>query len=107
MYGLYKLQYMIERKNPSIVINEETGGLEAGATYDISSNDKFMMAFAAENYLTEEPKSDPRYLRWVFKFQKKSSDGTNIIDHYAMHPCTDEEFAKFEPTDTSFAFEKA
>ena len=53
---------MLIRKNPSINTNETA--LEAGQTYD-TAQDEFMIAVAAENYLTGVGISDPRYVRWV------------------------------------------
>ena len=62
-----------------------------------------MMAFAVESYTTEEPKSDPRYIRWNTQFTSKDESGVKTIETYQMHPCTDEEFARFDAPESSHA----
>ena len=49
MFGILKLQHLIEKKNPTI--NTNISPLEAGVKYNIDQ-DEFMMAFTAENYDT-------------------------------------------------------
>ena len=54
-----------------------------------------MLAFAAENYDTGAPLSDPRYVRWVANLAFKEGNGTSHT-YYPMHKCTDDEFARFD-----------
>ena len=67
LYALLKLEHMVERKNPSLTTN--TTPVEEGEYYKITS-DNFMAAFSIINKVTGEPKSDPRYIRWIVKFYK-------------------------------------
>ena len=65
MFAGLKLQHLIEHKNPSITTN--TRALEIGEKYDLASDD-FKIAFSAAT-VAFEPKSDPRYMRWVARFR--------------------------------------
>ena len=91
MFAGLKLQHLIEHKNPSITTN--TRALEIGEKYDLASDD-FKIAFSAAT-VAFEPKSDPRYMRWVARFRTvdKSIDTEEEIP---LHVCSDEEIAEFD-----------
>ena len=54
-----------------------------------------MLAFAAENYDTGAPLSDPRYVRWVYGVADNAGNGTNNY-FYPLRKCTDDEFGRFD-----------
>ena len=63
LFGLLKLQHLIEKKNPTIMVVNSP--LNANETFDTGSND-FMMAFAVSDFneLSDKMLSNPRYVRW-------------------------------------------
>ena len=67
LFGLLKLQHLIERKNPTIMVVNSP--LNANETFDTGSND-FMMAFAVSDFneLSDKALSNPRYVRWLARF---------------------------------------
>ena len=56
IFGVMKIQHLLERKNPTINTNDEP--LDEGTTYFLD-NEEFMMAFAAERYDNFNGLSDP------------------------------------------------
>ena len=65
---------------------------------EVIGDDHFMMAFSVKSKVTREPKSDPRYIRWIVRFYELLDD--EVIDTWKeLHPCTLEELQKFDPPD--------
>ena len=61
LFGLLKLQHLLERKNPEIVTNEvayEPDDEEAKLDAD---DPEYMMAFAITNGILRDPKNDPNF----------------------------------------------
>ena len=60
-----------------------------------------MMAFFAENFITGEPISDPRFVTWVVLYvEHNDEEAIEKSTFYPMHPCTNEEFLRFKPPST-------
>ena len=91
LFGSLKLQHLTNKKGPTI--NTNITPLEAGVTYKIDQ-DEFMMAFSAENYETNEPLTDPRYVKWVTAYWERVG-GKLLTRFYPMHKCSDAEFSRF------------
>ena len=75
LFALLKLEHLVTRKNPTITVFEEPLSMINGdgvESFDMRS-DNFMMAFAAEDDITKEPKSDPRFVQWVASFTEYDS----------------------------------
>ena len=96
IFALQKLQQLLMKHNPQIVIIEDEIDLQH--RYSTSSQE-FMMAVAAETYDKEIGKSDPRYLRWVVSLWIKDANGNFIEEEIPMHKCTEEEFSRFYPAE--------
>ena len=92
-FGIQKLSHLILRKNP--IINTNMFPIPENTKYALDQ-DEFMLAVAAENFDTGEFINDPKYVRWVTAFWEKT-DGVTSKTWYLMHPCTEEEFSRFEP----------
>ena len=62
IFGLLKMQNLLERKNP--IINTNLAPLAKDETFTTDLDD-FNLALTVQNYYTNEILSDPRYIRWV------------------------------------------
>ena len=62
-----------------------------------------MIAIGLVHFLTGEPMNDPRYLKWIHMYY--SVEGGQYIPKQAnfMHPCTEEDFKRFNPPDKGVA----
>ena len=90
LFALLKMQHLIERKSPLITTNATP--LEAGERFNLGDED-FTMAFAVTNYIDGTPKSDPRYINWIFRVDSDDGD----TEWQTLHPCSEAELAKFHP----------
>ena len=90
LFALLKMQHLIERKSPLITTNATP--LEAGERFNLGDED-FTMAFAVTNYIDGTPKSDPRYINWIFRVDSDDGD----TEWQTLHPCSEAELAKFDP----------
>ena len=52
LFGLLKLQHLLQRKNPSISKFILESALTVDDTYQLSSENNFQLAIAIENYYT-------------------------------------------------------
>ena len=105
LFALMKLQHLFEKKNA--LINTNLDAMADDTTYQTNSGD-LMLAVTAENYLTGEGVSDPRYVRWQTGLWQRVNDEL-VITWYPMHKCSDHEYAKFYEPDnnnTKKKFEK-
>ena len=58
------------------------------------------MAFALEEYTTKETKGDPRFVKWIATYIEYEDNKAVETRSEFLHPCTDEEFLKFNPPDS-------
>jgi len=63
----------------------------------LAEHDDFMMAFGLHGFYSGL-KADPRYIKWVAR-HFISEEGRITERLIPMHPCTEEDFAKFYPPD--------
>lgn len=88
MFGILKLEHLVLRKNPSLIISpKDLNEDDFNDKYNTAENN-FMMAFAAEDFLTGRSLGDPRYIKWYVSFYNST-----FFEFNEMHPCTDSEFA--------------
>ena len=92
LFGLLKLQHMLERKNPLISTNDVPS--ELSDEYDLDA-EEFMMAFGLEDVNGKMLLHDPDYIKWVAGIWYWTEKEESAF--YPLHPCTDQEFAKFYP----------
>ena len=100
IFGLLKLQHLLERRNPQIVTR--TVKADDDDSYSTADND-FMMAFAAvseknSTNMQVEGKSDERYLKWFLKRTTMQGGSVDTVVSQ-MHRCTDQEFYRFYSVD--------
>ena len=101
-FSLLALEKMLTRKNPTLIQTESD--LEVGEKFDVANSD-FMIAVATEQWLTGA-KDDPRYINWTM-LQTVFIDNVEYRYWWPMHPCTDEEFARFYPVEEKAAIKVA
>ena len=100
LFGLLKLQHLLERKNPEIVTNEvafEPDDEEAKLDAD---DPEYMMAFAITNGILRTPKNDPRYVSFVLEHGLRDEYGNYSAKKYPMVRCTNDDWSRFYPIES-------
>ena len=100
IFGLIKLQHLLEHRNPQIVTR--TVKVDEGARFSMADTN-FMMAFAAARVANglNEGLSDERYLKWIGTVVTR--EGVNTTrNRFYLHRCSDHEFSRFYQVENEF-----
>ena len=102
LYGLIKLDHLLNKQNPSITTLEEHKEFEDEIN-PINLRDDANMRFAYSILDAQEEESllDTRYVKIIPRIWTTFANGTQterVLDH---HPCTDDDWAQFSPPDDS------
>lgn len=65
-YATMKMIDLVNRKNPNIVINDIFAFFEPTTLVNVNEIN-FRFAFSLENYLDQERRDDPRYVKWFVR----------------------------------------
>lgn len=94
LYATLKFQHLVERNNPQVVQWKKNGVLQDEVFH--SDEDNFMIAFAIEDFVTYDSKTDPRYLKWQTVYLEVK-DGVTITERKIdTYPCTEKDFKRFK-----------
>ena len=96
LFSLLKLSHLIQRHNPNVVSYNLEGDLTSEDRFDLSSDQFGFMIAAGFHGFYSGAKSDHTYIKW-FARTMTSTNGVISSRIIPMHPCTDEDFAKFYP----------
>ena len=64
--------------------------------------EEFMVAFTLEDYHTLETKMDTRYVKFFAEYSQMIN-GVRERKEIGLHPCTEEEYARFYPVERNTA----
>ena len=94
LYATLKFQHLVERNNPQVVQWKKNDVLHDEVFH--VDEDKFMMAFAIEDFVTYDSKTDPRYLKWQTVYLEVK-DGVTITEREIdTYPCTEGDYKRFK-----------
>ena len=102
LHGMLKFEHLVEKHNPSV---NKYMHWNAFSDYDLwkgSENEDFMMAFAVVDFVTNEVKDDPSYVKWFAEYIH-SKNNNKTYSEVGMRICTEEDFKKFHPHDINTA----
>ena len=60
-----------------------------------SESEDFMIAIGIVDFLTGEPRNDPRFLKWINFHQTYEAGKFKSKQAYNLHSCTDADFERF------------
>ena len=96
LFSLNRIERMVTYSNPNVnsyVLENELHGLAYNL---ISSEEKFAMAFALENSVTEEPLVDHTIFKWFATYKEKRNGNVVEQREVPMRVCTAKDMEKFE-----------
>ena len=92
-FGLFKLEHMLRKKNPSIVKNDVT--LTPGSDgYRLDLGDPDFMLAVIMTDVSNRAKDDPKYIQYVAVYVEHIGESTKM-ENYPMPKCTEEDLARF------------
>ena len=98
-YAGMKLSHLMMRHNP--LINQVTKANEVPNDEHFSIIDNnFMMAFGLEDTVTKKNLDDSKFLKWI-AYYVEFVDGERIRTELPVYKCTDEDFSRFYPIESS------
>ena len=103
LFAMIKFEQLITRHNPQIVEYLEKQALDATDEYLPGGDQGFMIAVGLVHLLTAKPINDPRYLKWINMHYSVESGKYIPKQANFMHPCTEEDYKRFNPPDKSAA----
>ena len=99
LFAALKLQHLVVKKNPSVSVLLEENALDSSVKHS-TSDSGFQMAVGLTNWV-EGTKNDKRYFKWFMNVNRESPEGNDFSIKYPLHLCTDEDYSRFYPTDTT------
>ena len=99
VYASIKGQHLLEKKNPTIIETVLPNAID-GSTMIPLNDINFRAAFSVTGYLDGEVKNDSRYVKWVVR-HRGNVDGVHFENILGIHPCTEEDYAEFNPIKSS------
>lgn len=84
----------MQKHNPQVNIYTGYDALDDGDML-MTSDDDWMMAFAIEDFVSLEPKTDPRFLKWQTVYLQVKDGITVSARSIPNYPCTEEDFKRF------------
>ena len=94
-FAVQKFLTLMEKKDVLVTSHWKFGAMEGNEMVNLNEIG-FRVAFTMENYLTKEPKNDPRYVKWIVRMYKKT-DGVFSEDILPFHKCTWDDIKAFGP----------
>lgn len=98
MFSVIKLSHLLSRHNPIVNTYLERDVFDETFEFDIQRED-LMVAFTLEDYNTLVTKSDTRYVKFFVQYSNMTN-GDRQMHEIGLHPCTEEDYAKFYPVET-------
>ena len=98
MFAILKLQHMLARKNPDIS-KFESDIFGDDHHFELDPRSNFQVAFGIENTISGF-KSDPKFIKFVVKVAKQI-EGVYTSKYYPMHACSEDDYSKFFPIESS------
>ena len=93
MFGLTKFKHLWEKYNPDISFVTDEYAFTSEDKFNMKSNN-FKVAFTVEDYLTNEMKNDPRYVKYVVSLTSYK-DNKFYEKEIPFHSCTDDDYDSF------------
>ena len=93
LFGMIKLEHLVQRKNPTINIHSEV--LEEGTSQSMEA-DNLMIAFALERANSNTDLDDNRFFKW-YALDWNANEGVFDNKFFEMHQCTHKDLKKFYP----------
>lgn len=97
MFSLIKLTHLYSRHNPIVNTYLERDVYGPEDSFDMLA-EEFMVAFTLEDYNTQQTKTDTRYVKFFAEYSNMTSGERDRLE-ISLHPCTDEEYARFYPVE--------
>ena len=101
LFAVTKFGHLMTRHNPLIVEYEEAFALDATDEYNLGEDKDFMVAVGLVHYISGEPLNDPRYVKWIDLYYAVDDGVSGHKQANPLHPCTEEDYKKFNPPDKS------
>mmetsp|Transcript_31687 Transcript_31687/g.41960 ORF Transcript_31687/g.41960 Transcript_31687/m.41960 type:complete len:159 (-) Transcript_31687:1820-2296(-) len=100
LFAALKLEHLMTRHNPAVNVFVDKDAMDDSDIWEGADSD-FAMAFTVIDYITGEPKEDPKFVEWAAEYFIADVDGSRS-KLVPIRRCTDEDYAKFfEPTKSS------
>ena len=96
MFAIMKIQDLLMRKNPNITTFVDPNAFTQADTFN-TGEEGFQIAVALNNY-GKDAVEQARYIKFVARKMIQNGDDWTVT-YYPLHPCTDEDFAKFHPSE--------
>ena len=94
LFATVKFEHLVLRRNPSVNKYESENEHDAEKIFD-TKHDDYAMAFALTDYMTGEPKDDPRIIRWYAVYWKNVD---SVLERrlIPVYTCTDADYSNFK-----------
>ena len=99
MFGLTKFTHLWEKYNPDISVVTEEYAYTADDKFNMKDRN-FKFAFTVEDYLTNEMKDDPSYVKYLVSLSSYKDNKWND-KQLTFHRCTDDDYDSFYQIDKS------
>jgi hypothetical protein len=100
-FALIKLTFVAIKWNPDVSVFDEANQHQTEAEGKNLDEDNFQIAISVTEAGTGEIKHSPKYVDWLLTAWTSENSAYKKEYIGGLHPCTEEEYAKFHPRATS------